>query len=441
MTKRKKTSSTKQAQYIRKKPVSTKNKSTKKVETELQENQNVTMTVSQNTEIYTNFANGIVALLEEARHLAARSVNAILTATYWEMGRRIVEIEQNGKIRAEYGTQLLLKLSQDLTTKFGRGFSVDNLQRMRLFFLAYPDNKIYATVSRKFDSTQILSASKDIKIGKTYTLRQYLLNLSQCFPLSWSHYIRLLAVKTLEGRKFYETEAIRGGWSVRQLDRQISTLFYERTALSKDKAAMLTKGAKPKPEDIPTPEEEIKDPTLLEFLNLKDEYSEHALEEALIEHLESFLLELGNDFCFVGRQKRLRIGNEWYRVDLLFFHRRLKCLVIIDLKLGKFTHADVGQMHLYLNYAKEQWTHSDENPPIGLILCAQKDEAIAHYTLNNLPNKVLAAEYKTVLPEEKLIAQELERTREILKLHKRKRSIQTQKVANGKKIKKSKKSR
>ena len=170
-------------------------------------------------------------------------------------------------------------------------------------------------------------------------------------------------------------------------------------------------------------------------------YSEHALEEALIKHLETFLLELGGDFCFVGRQKRLRIGDEWYRVDLLFFHRRLKCLVIIDLKLGKFTHADAGQMHLYLNYAKEQWTHADENPPVGLILCAQKDEAMAHYTLDNLPNKVLAAEYKTVLPEEKLIAEELDRTRDVLEEHERIRAIRAQKVANGKRTRKVVKSK
>ena len=168
------------------------------------------------------------------------------------------------------------------------------------------------------------------------------------FPLPWSAYVSLLAVKNEHARSFYETEALRGGWSVRQLDRQIDSQFYERTALSKNKAAMLKKGAKAKAEDITTPEEEIKDPYILEFLGLKDEYSESDLEEALIRHLEFFLLELGGDFTFVARQKRLRVGDEWYRVDLVFFHRRLRCLVLIDLKLGKFTHADAGQMHLYL---------------------------------------------------------------------------------------------
>ena len=371
-------------------------KGVKKKVAALQENAKAL--IPTNADVYTNFANGISALLEEARHLSARSVNAILTATYWEMGRRIVEFEQNGKIRAEYGEQLLVKLSQDLAAKFGRGFGVDNLQRMRLFFFAYQAEKISATLSRK----------------SCPTLSDYLLKLAQAFPLSWSHYVRLLSAKTPEARKFYETEAIRGGWSVRQLDRQISTVFYERTALSKDKAAMLIKGAKPKPEDIVTPEEEIKDPVMLEFLGLKDEYSESQLEEALILHLESFLLELGNDFTFAGRQKRIRIGDTWYRMDLLFYHRRLRCLVVIDLKVGKFTHADAGQMNLYLNYVAEHLTLPDEKPPVGLILCSEQDKAAAHYALGNMLNKVMAAEYHLSLPDPKKLAEEIEKTRRLL---------------------------
>jgi predicted nuclease of restriction endonuclease-like (RecB) superfamily len=198
---------------------------------------------------------------------------------------------------------------------------------------------------------------------------------------------------------------------VRQLDRQINSLFYERTALSKNKAAMLKKGAKAEPADALTAEEAIRDPLVLEFLNLKDEYSETELEEALIKHLETFLLELGGDFAFVGRQRRLRVDDEWYRVDLLFFHRRLRCLVIVDLKLGKFTHADAGQMHLYLNYAREHWTHPEENPPVGLILCSSAGQNIVRYTLDNLPSKVLAKEYRLALPEERRIAVEMEKVR------------------------------
>jgi predicted nuclease of restriction endonuclease-like (RecB) superfamily len=180
-----------------------------------------------------------------------------------------------------------------------------------------------------------------------------LAEVARAFPLTWSHYVLLISrSRSPEAFAFYHAEALRGGWSVRQLDRQIASLFYERAALSKDKAAVLKKGGKPQPADAVSADEEIRDPLVLEFLNLNDEYSESELEDALIQHLETFLLELGGDFAFVGRQRRLRIGNEWYRVDLLFFHRRLRCLVVVDLKLGKFTHADAGQMHVYLNYAR-----------------------------------------------------------------------------------------
>jgi predicted nuclease of restriction endonuclease-like (RecB) superfamily len=223
-----------------------------------------------------------------------------------------------------------------------------------------------------------------------------------------------LGARSSGARAFYETEALRGGWTVRQLRRQIDTQFYERTALSRNKAAMLAKGARPKPEDATTAEEEIKDPLVLEFLGLKDEYSESDLEEALILRLEQFLLELGSDFTFVGRQRRLRIADAWYRIDLLFFHRALRCLVVIDLKLGELTHADAGQMHLYLNYAREHWTRDGENPPVGLILCAKRDAAFAKYALEGLSNKVLAAEYRTTLPDEKVLATELTHARRLL---------------------------
>jgi len=223
--------------------------------------------------------------------------------------------------------------------------------------------------------------------------------------------VSLLAVKNAHARAFYEAEALRGGWTSRQLDRQIESQFYERTALSRNKAAMLRKGHTI---DVVTAEEEIKDPYVLEFLDLKDEYSESDLEAALIARLETSLLELGEDFAFVGRQRPSGIAEEWYRVDLVFFHRVLRCIVVIDLKLGKFTHADAGQMHLYLNYAREHWTRTGENPPVGLILCRKAGEAVAHYALEGLPNKILAAEYRTTLPDEQTIAAELERTRAAL---------------------------
>lgn len=212
-------------------------------------------------------------------------------------------------------------------------------------------------------------------------------------------------------RCFYEEEARRGGWSRRQLDRQIGSLFYERTALSKNRAAMLTKGAEAKPEDVVTAEEEIRSPYVLEFLGLKDEYSEADLEEALIRHLGTFLLEPGNDFTFVARQKGIRVGDAWYRIDLLLFHRRLRCLVIIDLKIEAFDHADAGQMNQYVNYAVEHLALPTENPPVGLILCSEANVAVAHYALSGLLNTVLAAEYQTALPDPARLEAELALTR------------------------------
>ncbi|MBL8338265.1 MAG: DUF1016 family protein, partial [Rhodoferax sp.] len=259
----------------------------------------------------------IVAVLEAARRAAARSVNAVMTACYWEIGRRIVEFEQGGKGRAEYGTALLKRLSSDLSLRFGRGFSVDSLESMRLFYQTYPPERISESLIRKLpDGGSPPNSETPIR---NFDRGQ----LAQAFPLSWTHYVHLMRrTRSAEERAFYEAEALRGGWSVRQLDRQIGSQFYTRALLSKNKRAMLEKAAQPQPTDIVTPEEAIKDPYVLEFLDLKDEYSESQLEDALIHRLEDFLLELGADFTFVGRQRRLRIGETWFRVDLLFFHRR-----------------------------------------------------------------------------------------------------------------------
>ena len=361
----------------------------------------------------------LVTLLESARRFSARSVNTIMTATYWEIGRRIVGHEQGGKRKAEYGETLLKSLAVDLTARFGRGFGAVNLSHMRKFFLTWPEENIFQTVSEKLAIGSLNPAPTNIfqtlseKLGEQSPISR-LRHIASRFLLPWSAYVRLLSLRSEEARRFYETEALRCGWSVRQLDRQISSQFYERTALSRNKAAMLGKSSETKPSDALTADEEIKDPLILEFLGLKDEYSESELEAALIQHLESFLMELGGDFAFVARQRRLRIGDEWYRVDLLFFHRKLRSLVVIDLKLGRFTHADAGQMHLYLNYAREHWTNEGENPPVGLILCAQKDDAVARYALEGLPNKVVAREYLTALPNEKVLADEIERTRKRL---------------------------
>jgi predicted nuclease of restriction endonuclease-like (RecB) superfamily len=369
------------------------------------------------TSNYDSLIGIIRSLVETARHSAARSVNALMTATYWEIGRRIVEFEQRGRERAIYGAMLLSKLSEDLSKRLGRGFSRDNLESMRLFYLAFPPAQISETLSRKSPGSRRHSPShKSETTSRIFDLGV----IAEVLPLSWSHYVHIVRrSRSPEAMHFYHQEARRGGWSVRQLDRQIESLYYERIALSKNKANMLVKSAKATTDDSVTAEEELKDPFVLEFLDLKDEYSESDLEDALIRHLEHFLLELGGDFAFIGRQKRLRVGSEWYRVDLIFFHRHLRCLVIVDLKLGKFTHADAGQMHLYLNYAREHWSRPEENPPVGLILCAQKDDALARYALEGLPNKVLAREYKLALPDEKLLAREIEKTRKVLEARRR----------------------
>lgn len=362
-------------------------------------------------ENYDNIRTEITELLKTARSTAARNVNSIMTATYWEIGRRIVKLEQGGERRAGYGEQLIEQLATDLTRQFGRGFGQTNLKQMRTFYQAWPEPQIRQTLSDE--------SASSTKINRLQNTATAPLAVANRFVLPWSAYVRLLSVKNPEARAFYEAEALRSGWSVRQLDRQIGSQFYERIALSKNKAAMLEKAENAEPGDAITPEEAIKDPFVLEFLDLKDEYSESELEEALIRHLADYLLELGDDFAFVGRQRRLRIDDNWFRVDLIFYHRRLRCLLLADLKIGKFSYADAGQMHLYLNYAREHWVKPGENPPVGLILCAEKGAAEAHYALDNLANKVLAAEYQTVLPDEKIIAEELDKSRRELEARRR----------------------
>ena len=363
---------------------------------------------------YQKALSDIKQLVQQARYASARSVNAIMTAVYWEIGQRIVQVEQKGKQRADYGEKLIRKMAKDLTKSCGRGFGFRNLTHFRKFYLCYPEIKKVQTVSAQFKTSQI----RQVPFAKSSKLWKIQEKLPEIFPLPWSAYVQLLSVQDKTARKFYEEEALRNGWSVRQLTRQINTLFFQRTMLSKNKTAMLTKGAKAKPKDKMTPEEAIKDPYILEFLNLKDEYSETELEEALIQHLQDFLLELGGAWTFIGKQKRLRVGDQWFRADLVFFHRILKCLVIIDLKTDKFTHSDAGQMNMYLNYAEKHWTNAGENPPIGLILCAGKDNTVVEYTLKGLSKKIMAADYKAKLPSKKTLIQEIEKTKKALILRK-----------------------
>jgi len=413
---------------------------------------------------YAGLVTGISELLEHARRMSARSVNSILTATYWEIGRRIVEFEQGGKARAEYGEGLLKTLSRDLTSRHGRGFSRANLQQMRLFYLGWeirqtPSGIFQAGVKLAPEDTEVggricqtaPGASGPMEgaargrrdVGKRQSpsaessgailstpLREsvpVLLSSASApdrvtqigvFPLSWSQYARLMSVANIRARAFYEAESIRGGWSVRQLNRQINTQFFERSSHSKRQAALLARGQIAKPEDAVTAEEEVRDPYLLEFLDLKDEYSESELEEALIRHLEWFLLEMGAGFTFVARQKRIRIGGVWYRIDLLLYHRALRCLVVIDLKTGEFTHADAGQMNLYLSYAKRHLMLPDEADPVGIILCSEKDDAVVEYAIGDIRAKVFASKYLTNLPDKETLRQEILNTQRALAAHK-----------------------
>jgi len=358
---------------------------------------------------YAGLLTGVTELLEQARRAAARSVNQILTITYWEVGRRIVEYEQVGEIQADYGIELLKCLGNDLTKRFGRGFSWRNLYLMRKFYLAYP--KILQTLSAKSLAGKKSQTTSDFFPVSVTPIsgNEIFQTLSGKFPLSWSHYVRLLSLGEQEKRYFYEEEARRAGWSVRQLDRQINSMLYERVALSKKKGELLKKAETFG--DRVTAEEAIKDPYVLEFLGLPEPISERDLENALIQHMADFLLELGYAFTFVARQKRLQIGSESYYLDLLFYHRGLRCLIAIDLKVGKFTHADAGQMNLYLNYLLENEKMEGESDPVGLILCSEKDEAVAHYALGRLSNKIFASRYKLQLPDPEILKREIEAER------------------------------
>jgi len=292
------------------------------------------------TQNYSNLIAELAALIEQGRKTVVRYINTALVATYWLIGRRIVEYEQKGKERAEYGEAVLRRISEDLTRKYGKGFSFPQMKNIRQFYLTNSEKGYtLSSQSHQIEQSDTVPHRAEIVTFNTLTGK---------FFLSWSHYCLLMRIDESFQREFYEAECIRGNWSVRQLDRQIQSLLYERTALSRRKQAVIAK-AHEKPITL-KPEDEIKDPYILEFLGLKDEYSESQLEDALIKHLEKFLLELGVGFTFVARQKRITLEGRHFRLDLLLFHRVLKCLMAIDLKVGEFDVGDAGQMNLYLNY-------------------------------------------------------------------------------------------
>ena len=310
-------------------------------------------------------------LLEKGRKAAFKSVNTILVETYWHIGKQIVEYEQKGKEKAEYGSSLLKRLSSDLKLKHGKGFSRSNLQYMRLLYLIYP-------------KCQTLS-------GK----------------LSWSHYTELLSVSDDLARSFYEQQCTNENWSARELKRQRSSALFERLALSKDKKSVLKLAEKG--QQIEKAEDIIKDPYVFEFLDIPEDatLSETELETKLLNKLSHFILELGKGFAFVNRQHRITLNNKHYKVDLVFYHRILKCFVLFDLKIDAANHQDVGQMNMYLNYFKEEESMPDDNPPIGIVLAADKDEILVEYATGSISNKLFVAKYQLYLPDKKLLEDEL----------------------------------
>jgi len=312
-----------------------------------------------------NLHNDIKTLLQNARNRVYASINSTMTETYWAIGKRIVEEEQEGESRAKYGKGLLQNLSIALSEEFGKGFSVDNLENMRKFYSAYSKSE---TASRKF-------------------------------KLSWSHYIFLTRITDKDERNFYEIEAIEGSWTLRELKRQFNSAIYERLKLSRDKSKV--KELSSKGQIIESVKDVIKDPYVLEFIGLPVEssYSESQLEQRLIDKLEHFLLELGKGFTFVARQKRITIDEKHFAVDLVFYNRFLKCFVVIDLKIGEIKHQDIGQMMMYVNYFDRHEKTEDEHKTIGIILCKDKSESLVKLTLPEENNQIYASKYMTVLPK------------------------------------------
>jgi predicted nuclease of restriction endonuclease-like (RecB) superfamily len=357
---------------------------------------------------------------------AAKAVNFNLTMRNWLVGCYIVEYEQNGNDRAQYGKYLINEMAKDLKTKGLKGFTPTSLRNCRAFYLTYPqirqsviaelerltfehnilpsneENSIWRPLTAKFQNTDnqidIIQQSLTVELNEEYPLTSYQL-LSR---LSFTHFVELISVEDNLQRLFYEVEAIKNNWSVRELARAINTSLAFRTSLSTDKEAIIKKIKNLKPTSTA---EIMRNPVVLEFLDLeeKSEYSETDLETAILNHLQKFLIELGTGFCFESRQKRITFDNEHYRIDLVFYHRILKSHIFIDLKIGKFDHADAGQMNVYLNYYKENEMSEGDNPPIGLILCGNKKEALARYATTNIDNQMFVSQYLLKLPDKKLL--------------------------------------
>lgn len=338
---------------------------------------------------YTQMA---VGLIRAAKESVRRSVNLAMVYAYFEIGRIIVEQEQGSKDRAKYGERVIKNLAERLTEEFGKGFSEANLKLMRRFFLVFSNDGIGETMFVQFDPEN--------RLPQTTTGRK--------FFLSWSHYLRLMRIRNPEERHFYEIEAIRNDWSLFELERQYSSSLFERLLLSKDadeRSRLSEEG-----EVLEKPADAIRDPYVLEFLDLKEEaaYSEDELENRIIDHLQEFLLELGRGFAFVGRQERFSFAEDHFRVDLVFYNRLLRCFVLFDLKMGKITHQDLGQMQMYVNYYDRMVKLPEEGPTIGIIMCKCKNEAVVEMTLPEDNKQVFASAYETVLPSKDELSRLLE---------------------------------
>ena len=329
-----------------------------------------------------SLADRIITLVEEAKRKVVSAVNVALVYTYYEVGRMIVEEEQGGKKRAQYGKAQLQALSKKLTAQLGKGWSATNLEYMRKLFRVYSNSPIPQT---GFEES-------DVSPQSVYPFR-----------LSWSHYLVLMRMDNPDERRFYEIEAAENGWDLDELKRQFNSSLYERLALSRDKKGVLELAKKG--QIVKRPEDVVKDPYVLEFLGLEEKarYSETELESRIIEHVEQFILEMGKGFILVGRQVRFTFEEKHFRVDLVFYNRILRSFVVVDLKTGELTHQDIGQMQMYVNYYDRMVKLPEENPTIGILLCADKNDAIVEMTLPQGSKRIFASKYMTVLPDKETL--------------------------------------
>ncbi len=359
----------------------------------------------------TALSDKIIGLIEQARTGIAKAANTAMVVTYFHIGKLIVEELQEGEDRAAYGKQLLKQTSERLTKHIGKGFSVQNLERMRNFFLTYSASKELRNTAVFQKSSNALR--KSVANEKSSNTLRIFDEDVVFLPISWSHYLFLLQIKNEEERQFYEIETFHNNWKLDELKRQYNTGLYERLALSKDKNEVLRLAKEG--QAIQQPKDLLKEPYILEFLGWEEKsvYSETDLEKSIIDKIEQFMLELGKGFFFGGRQQRFTFDEEHYFVDLIFYNRLLQCFVLIDLKIGKLTHQDLGQMQMYVNYYDRYVKQENENPTIGIILCKNKNQNLVEITLPEENKQIFASKYSTVLPEKTALKALLDNTDEI----------------------------